>query len=84
MFKASLVAAFVAVTALAPAYGQDKKAWCTDAHMTQMDTTIAKMTDAGKKAAATKELDLSKAEMKKNNIDACIKHMEAAHIVMGL
>jgi hypothetical protein len=83
MFKAPLLAAFLAVTALSavPAASQDL---CNDAHMKQMDDMIAKMTDAAKKKEATMHLDMSKAEMKKGNEAGCMKHMEEAHKAMGL
>jgi len=83
MFKAPLLAAFLAVTALsaAPVASQDL---CNDAHMKQMDEMIAKMTDAEKKKEATMHLDMSKAEMKKGDTAACMKHMNEAHKAMGM
>ena len=57
---------------------------CTDAHMKQMDAMIAKMTDAAKKKEATSALDMSKAEMKKGNMEGCMKYMKQAHTAMGL
>jgi hypothetical protein len=83
MFKTPLLAAFLAVTALSavPAASQDL---CNDAHMKQMDEMIAKMTDAEKKKEATMHLDMSKAEMKKGDKAACMKHMNEAHKSMGM
>ena len=83
MFKAPLLAAFLAVTALSavPVASQDL---CNDAHMKQMDEMIAKMTDAEKKKEATMHLDMSKAEMKKGDMAACMKHMNEAHKAMGM
>jgi hypothetical protein len=81
MLKTLFVAAFVAVISLSPAYAAGE---CTEAHMKQMDGMIAKMTDAAKKKEATMHLDMSKAEMKKGNEAACMKHMEEAHKAMGL
>ena len=52
--------------------------------MKQMDELIAKMTDASKKKEATMHLDMSKAEMKKGDMAACMKHMNEAHKAMGL
>ena len=46
MLRVLAIAVSVALIALVPAYGQDKEAWCTDAHMKQMDADVAKMTDA--------------------------------------
>jgi hypothetical protein len=81
MLKTSLMAAFVAVM-LSPAYAAEDM--CNDAHMKQMDEMIAKMTDASKKKEATKHLDMSKAEMKKGDKAACMKHMNEAHKAMGM
>jgi hypothetical protein len=83
MLKATLIAAFIAVTALSPtaAGSQDL---CNDAHMKQMDDMIAKMTDAAKKKEATTALDMSKAAMKKGDTAGCMKHMNEAHKAMGL
>ena len=64
-----------------PAYAADL---CNDAHMKQMDDMIAKMTDAAKKKEATMHLDMSKAEMKKGDMAACMKHMNEAHQAMGM
>lgn len=86
MLKAPLVAVFVAAAACAaPAYAQDKaKDWCTDAHMKQMDGSIAKMTDAAKQKEAKSHLEESKTAMKAKDNAGCVKHMEAAHKAMGL
>ena len=83
MLKGTLIAAFIAVTALSPttAGSQDL---CNDAHMKQMDEMIAKMTDAEKKKEATMHLDMSEAEMKKGNTAECMKHMNEAHKAMGM
>ena len=83
MKKAISIATLLTIMALAPAYGAAPKE-CTDAHMKQMDGMIAKMTDAAKKKEATTALDMSKAEMKKGNMDGCMKYMKQAHTAMGL
>ena len=83
MFRVPVVAAFV-LMASASAFAQDNKEWCTDAHMKQMDEMIAKMTDAAKQKEAMTHLDMSKAEMKKGDMDACMKHMNEAHQAMGM
>jgi hypothetical protein len=82
MRKTSLAAAFVAALALTPAYAAEDL--CTEAHMTQMDEMVGKMTDATKKKEAMMHLDMSKAEMKKGDKAACMKHMEEAHKAMGM
>jgi hypothetical protein len=81
MFKTLPAAFFVTVMSLSPAYAAGE---CTEAHMKQMDGMIAKMTDAAKKKEATLHLDMSKAEMKKGDMAACMKHMNEAHKAMGL
>jgi hypothetical protein len=81
MLKVSVLAAFLAVMAVYPAYAQDL---CNDAHMKQMDDMIAKMTDDSKKKEATAALDMSKAAMEKGDTAGCMKHMEEAHKAMGL
>ncbi|MGI8724694.1 MAG: hypothetical protein ACR2J1_04935 [Methyloceanibacter sp.] len=82
MRKMSLAAAFVAALALTPAYAAEDL--CTEAHMKQMDEMVAKMTDATKKKETMMHLDMSKAEMKKGDKAACMKHMEEAHKAMGM
>jgi hypothetical protein len=80
VYKMSL-AALIAAMALSPAYAADL---CTDAHMTQMDGMIAKMTDAAKQKEATAALDKSKAAMKAGNKTECMKYMDQTHKAMGL
>jgi hypothetical protein len=77
-------AGFLALMALAPAYGQDKEAWCTTRHMKQMDAKVAKMTDAKMQKSAEMHLSQSKAAMKKKDMSGCVKHMEEAHKAMGM
>jgi hypothetical protein len=83
MKQAISIATLLTMMALAPAYSATPKE-CTDAHMQQMDSMIAKMTDAAKKKEATTALDMSKAEMKKGNMEGCMKYMKQAHTAMGL
>jgi hypothetical protein len=83
MLKTFLLAAFIGITALSSAYAADENL-CNDAHMKQMDELIAKMTDAAKQKEATTHLDMSKAEMKKGDMAACMKHMNEAHKAMGM
>ena len=82
MFKTSLMAASMAVLVLSPAFGGTQE--CTETHMKQMDSMIAKMTDAAKKKEATSHVDMSKAAMKKGDTAGCMKHMAQAHKAMGL
>ena len=75
------IATLVTMIALVPAYGAAPKE-CTDAHMKEMDAMIAKMTDRTKKKEATTALKMSKAEMKKGNMEGCMKYMIDAHAAM--
>lgn len=81
MFRGLVLVAFL-VAALSPAIASQDL--CNDAHMKQMDEMVAKMTDADKKKEATMHLDISKAEMKKGDMAACMKHMNEAHQAMGM
>jgi hypothetical protein len=83
MPKSISIATLLTMIAIAPAYGAPPKE-CTDAHMKQMDAMIAKMTDAAKKKEAMTALDMSKADMKKGNMEGCMKYMKQAHTAMGL
>jgi len=82
MLKMSVLATFLAILALSPAFAAQDL--CNEAHMKQMDGMIAKMTDATKKKEAATALDMSKAAMKKGDTAGCMKHMDEAHKVMGL
>ena len=83
MLKAYVLAVFIAATAVSPTYAASQNL-CNDAHMKQMDEMIAKMTDAAKQKEAITHLDMSKAEMKKGDMAACMKHMNEAHKAMGM
>ena len=83
MLKTVCIASLATLIAMTPAYSAAPKE-CTDAHMKQMDAMIAKMADAAKKKEATTALDMSKAEMKKGNMEGCMKYMNEAHTAMGL
>lgn len=84
MLKAIYIGTLMTIMTLASAYSAETPKECTDAHMKQMDAMIAKMTDAAKKKEATTSLDLSKAEMKKGDMEGCMKYMKDAHAAMGL
>jgi hypothetical protein len=83
MSKTISISILVTMMALAAAYSAVPKE-CTDAHMEQMDAMIAKITDAAKQKEATTALGMSKAEMKKGNMEGCMKYMKQAHSAMGL
>jgi hypothetical protein len=72
MPKGIVIAALVTVMAVGPAYSVPRE--CTDAHMKEMDAMIAKMTDRTKKKEAAAALKMSKAEMKKGNMEGCMIH----------
>jgi hypothetical protein len=83
MAKIPLLVSAVTLLLLSPAFGA-KGSLCNDAHMQQMDSMIAEMTDEAKKKEAMTHLEKSKAEMKKGNDGGCMEHMDAAHKAMGL
>jgi len=51
---------------------------CSDASMKTANDSMMKMTDATKKAAAVKELDLAKDMMAKKDDNGCKMHMDKA------
>ena len=82
MLRTSIAAACLALLAVSTAHAGQHL--CTDAHMTQMDNMIAKMSDADKQKEATAALDQSKAAMKAGNNAECMKYLMDAHKAMGL
>ena len=84
LFAALVLAGAVTAPVLAAEPTGKAKEWCTDDHMKVMDDQVGKMTDASKKKTATKELDKSKAAMKKGDMKGCVAHMEKAHKAMGI
>lgn len=59
-----------------PAFAQTVR--CTDADIVRLTADINKVTDATKKAAAMKEIDMARQMMAQKNETACITHMETA------
>lgn len=86
MLRIALASAVIGLAALSPAYGQDDKAkaWCNDAHMQQMEDSIAKMADADAQKEAESRLALSKEAMENGDMDGCVEHMAATHEAMGM
>lgn len=82
MSKAPLLASLLMMFGLSHAFAAQDL--CNDAHMAQMDKMIAAMTDADKKQEAAEALDKSKAAMKADNDEECMKYMDQAHKAMGL
>lgn len=68
-----------ALFSAAPAFAQTSGAMnCSDASMTKANADMMKMTDATKKAAAMKEMDMAKDMMAKKDEKGCMMHMEKA------
>ena len=85
MLKQAMFAAIAAALTIVPAAAAEEHAdWCTDAHMKQMDTQVAAMTDAKKQKSAQAHLDKSKDAMKKGNTKESVVQMKMAHKDMGL
>lgn len=72
MLKFAIATAAVLAFA-APAIAMD--ATCDEPSMTQMDTDIGAMTDATKKDAAMKEMEMARTAMKANKADDCVMHL---------
>ena len=67
-----------AVPALAQTSGAMMKMDCSEANMKTMNDSMMKMTDATKKAAAMKEMDMAKGMMAKKDNNGCKMHMDKA------
>ncbi len=67
-----------AVPALAQTAGAMMSMDCSDANMKSMDESMTKMTDATKKAAAMKEMNMAKDMMAKKDDKGCKMHMDKA------
>ena len=79
---AALAAALLAAV---PALAQTPGAMtsnCSEAHMKTMNDSMMKMTDATKKAAAMKEMDMAKDMMAKKDEKGCAMQMEKAQGMM--
>lgn len=78
---AALFAAIPAVAQAPPAQPSTAAAPgmnCSEAGMKTMHESMMKMTDAGKKAAVTKEMDMAKDMMAKKDEKGCMAHMDKA------
>jgi hypothetical protein len=75
----ALAAALLAsVPALAQTPGTMTSMDCSEAGMKAANDSIMKMTDATKRAAAMKEMDMAKGMMAKKDEKGCIMQMEKA------
>ncbi len=72
------VALFAAVPASAQAPSATASKDCSDASMKAMQDSMMKMTDATKKAAAMKEMDMAKDKMAKKDEKGCMMQMDKA------
>ncbi len=70
----------VSILAAAPASAQTgtMKMDCSEATMMKANADAMKMTDATKKAAAMKEMEMAKDMMAKKDEKGCMTHMEKA------
>ena len=74
-----------ALLAAVPALAQTPGAMtsnCSEAHMKTMNDSMMKMTDATKKAAVMKEMDMAKGMMAKKDEKGCVMQMEKAQGMM--
>jgi hypothetical protein len=78
--KIHMMKSAIAVAALlafaAPAFADDMK--CDDAAMTKMKTDMDAVTDAAKKEAGMKQMEMAMAAMKDGKADDCMAAMKAA------
>lgn len=80
---AALAAALLtSAPALAQTPGATASMNCSEAHMKTMNDSMMKMTDATKKAAAMKEMDMAKTMMTKKDEKGCVMQMEKAQGMM--
>lgn len=83
MINRPIVYAVFAIASIvaAPAFAQTSgtmKMDCSEASMNKANADMMKMTDATKKAAAMKEMEMAKAMMAKKDEKGCMTHMENA------
>ena len=86
MRRTAWTIALLGVLAWTPAYADPQKAeaWCNDAHMQQMDSSITAMTDAEKQKEAKSHLEMSREAMQKQDMPGCVEHMQETRKAMGL
>ena len=80
--KPTTLAAGAALAASLPAQAAETMA-CTDANMATMQTSVGKMTDAARKAEATKEMAMAKEGMARKDDKACADHMNKLQTMMN-
>jgi hypothetical protein len=84
MLKSTLLAAALITAAALPAFSATAPmAKCDEATMTSTQTKIDGMTDATKKAAATKQMTMAQTAMKSHKMKACSTHLDNAMKSMG-
>ncbi len=80
---AALAAALLAAApVLAQTPGAKTSVNCSEASMKAMNDSMMKMTDASKKAAAMKEMDMAKDMMAKKDEKGCAMQMDKARGMM--
>jgi hypothetical protein len=77
-FAALVFVLFAVTPTLAQTSGTMTTMNCSEASMTKANADMMKMSDATKKTAAMKELDMAKEMMAKKDEKGCMMHMEKA------
>lgn len=77
-YAAFAAALFAAAPAFAQAPGAATGMNCSDANMKTANDSMMKMTDATKKAAVVKEMDIAKDMMLKKDEKGCAMHIDKA------
>ena len=78
VYAALVIAPLAAVPASAQTPAATASKDCSDASMKAMQDNMMKMTDATKKAAAMKEMDMAKDMMAKKDEKGCMMQMDKA------
>jgi hypothetical protein len=78
MLRTVLAASAFAFVAAQPAFAQDAMMKCDEPSMMAVQKDIDAAADAMKKDTATKEMDMAKQAMQKNETDKCTMHLDAA------
>jgi len=71
MLKSTLAAAAVALALITPAYAESEGPKCDVVTWEAMMVEINALTDAGKKDAATKEMELAKTNLEAQKLEDC-------------
>lgn len=78
MLRTAFAAAAFAFVVAQPAFAEDAMMKCDEASMMKVEKDIEMTSDAMKKDAAMKEMDMAKEAMKMKENDKCAMHLDGA------